>query len=110
MSKSKNQVSTNHILKWSEKLPNDEIRFKHFVASTPFGKYVIITYHKNDIDYYDLVETPWGKNEDFYTSDFYTKFINISLLNDMKLYLEKDFKRRLDESNKLLLNKNKELV
>ncbi len=107
MSKSKNQVGNNHILKWSEKLPTDNIRFKHFIANTPFGKYVIITYHKNNVDYYDLLETPWGNNEDFYTTEFYSKFMNISSMNDMQTYLEKDFKRRLDESNKLLLTNTK---
>ena len=104
MSKSKGNVSTKLFFNWSEKGCNDDIRYHHFLTKTPFGRFVIITYNKNDVEYYDLLEAPWGENVDFYSEQWYANFMKLSTIEDMKAFLEKEYRKRIDESNKLFSN------
>lgn len=106
-SKTKGNVSTKLYFKWSEHGYNEDIRYNHFITKTPFGRFVIITFNRNDIDYYDLLEAPWGDNDSFYTEKWYSDFMKLSKLDDMKLYLEKEFRKRIDESNKIISSNTK---
>ena len=55
-------------------------------------------------------KSPWGNNEDFYLTPFYAGFNKLTKLLDMKLYIEKEFKQRVDQSVKLITTKTKEVV
>lgn len=110
MSATKGNVAAKLLLKWTENAMTDDVRYHHYVAKTPFGRFVVITYNKNNIDYYDLLETPWGNNEDFYLTPFYAGFNKLTKLLDMKLYIEKEFKQRVEQSVKLITTKTKEVV
>lgn len=110
MSKSKGNVSSKLFFNWSEKGINEDIRYHHFLAKTPFGRFVIITYNKNDVIYYDLLEAPWGDNSEFYGEQWYINFMKLTTIEDMKMYLEKEYRKRIDDSNKLFSSNSKNIT